>query len=40
MRSGATLETLDALIAEAIRLDNDLYKLALEERLFTQRTRL
>jgi hypothetical protein len=39
MRSGATLETLDALMAEAIRLDNDLYELALEERLFTQGTR-
>jgi hypothetical protein len=40
IRSRATLKTLNNLIAKAIRLDNDLYKLALEKRLFTQRTRL
>jgi hypothetical protein len=39
MRSGAKLDTLDELTAEAIRLDNDLYELALEERIFTQGTR-
>ena len=39
MRSGTQIDNLDSLMAEAIRLDNDLYELALEERLFTQGTR-
>ncbi|EMD90171.1 hypothetical protein COCHEDRAFT_1045051, partial [Bipolaris maydis C5] len=39
MRSGANVTNLDELIAEAIRLDNELYELALEERLFNQGTR-
>jgi hypothetical protein len=39
MRSGSNLETLDELMREAIRVDNELYELMLEERLFTQGTR-
>ena len=34
MRSGANIDTLAELIEEAIRVDNDLYELALEEQLF------
>jgi hypothetical protein len=34
MRSGSTLDTLRELTTEAIRLDNELYELALEEQLF------
>ena len=36
MRSGANITNLNELIEEAIRLDNELYELALEERLFNQ----
>jgi hypothetical protein len=32
--SGAAITTLDELIDEAIRLDNDLYKLALKEEIY------
>ena len=39
MRSGANIDTLAELMEEAIRVDNDLYELALEERLFNQGTR-
>lgn len=39
MRSGSSLNTLNELMAEAIRVDNELYELKLEERLFTQGTR-
>jgi hypothetical protein len=39
MRSGSNLETLDELMREAIRVDNELYELMLEERLFSQGTR-
>ncbi|RYN70768.1 hypothetical protein AA0117_g10092 [Alternaria alternata] len=35
MRSGSSLNTLNELIAEAIRVDNELYKLMLEERLYS-----
>ena len=34
MRSGANVTNLDKLIVEAKQLNNKLYKLALEERLF------
>jgi hypothetical protein len=40
MRSGATTETLDQLINEAIRIDNDLYELKLEEQAYSARSRL
>jgi hypothetical protein len=36
MRSGASISTLQELMNEAIRIDNDLYGLKLEERLFAQ----
>ena len=36
MRSGSSLKTLNELINEAIRVDNELYKLKLEERLYTR----
>ena len=39
MRSGANINTLDKLIEESIRLDNKLYKLTLEERLFSREIR-
>jgi len=39
MRSGTRLDTLEDLMNESIRLDNELYELALEERLFNQGTR-
>jgi hypothetical protein len=39
MRSGATINTLEELVSEAIQVDNELYELALEERLFNQGTR-
>jgi hypothetical protein len=35
MRSGSSLKTLNELINEAIRVDNELYELKLEERLYT-----
>lgn len=35
MRSGATIRTLDDLINESIRLDNDLYELRMETRVLT-----
>ena len=38
MRSGANIDTLAELMEEAIRVDNDLYELALEEQLFNQGT--
>jgi hypothetical protein len=34
IRSRATINTLKELVSEAIQVDNELYKLALEERLF------
>ncbi|EOA81283.1 uncharacterized protein SETTUDRAFT_23664 [Exserohilum turcica Et28A] len=34
MRSGANIDTLEELTKEAVQLDNELYELALEERLF------
>jgi hypothetical protein len=40
MRSGATTETLDQLINKAIRIDNDLYELKLEEQAYLARSRL
>ena len=40
MRSGSNLNTLDELMNEAIRIDNELYELMLEERLFNQGTRI
>jgi hypothetical protein len=36
MRTGATINDLEDLKREVIRLDNKLYELALEERSFTQ----
>jgi hypothetical protein len=36
MRTGATINDLEDLKREVIRLDNELYELALEERSFTQ----
>jgi len=39
MRSGANITNLNELIEEAIRLDNELYELKLEEQLFNQGTR-
>jgi hypothetical protein len=39
IRSRATINTLKELVSEAIQVDNKLYKLALEERLFNQGTR-
>lgn len=39
MRSGSSVNTLEELMAEAIRLDNELYELKLEERLYQQGTR-
>jgi hypothetical protein len=39
IRSGSSLNTLNELIAKAIRVDNELYKLMLEERLYTNRNR-
>jgi cell division protein FtsL len=38
--SRATITTLDKLIDEAIRLDNDLHKLALEEEIYASRSRI
>ena len=35
IRSGSSLKTLNELINEAIRVDNELYELKLEERLYT-----
>ena len=35
MRSGSSLNTLNELMAEAIRVDNELYELMLEERLYS-----
>jgi hypothetical protein len=40
MMSGAAVTTLDELIDEAIRLDNDLHELALEEEIYTSRSRI
>ncbi|OAG13212.1 hypothetical protein CC77DRAFT_898593, partial [Alternaria alternata] len=34
IRSRSSLNTLNELIAEAIQVDNELYKLMLEERLY------
>jgi hypothetical protein len=34
IRSGATINTLEELVSEAIWVDNELYELVLEERLF------
>jgi cell division protein FtsL len=39
IRTRTLINNLEELIIEAIRLDNELYELALEERLFTKRTR-
>jgi hypothetical protein len=39
MRSGSSLNTLNELMAEAIRVDNELYELMLEERLYTNGNR-
>lgn len=39
MRTGTSVTNLNELMEEAVRLDNELYELALEERLFTQGTR-
>jgi hypothetical protein len=36
MRTGAIINNLEDLKREVIRLDNELYKLALKERSFTQ----
>jgi hypothetical protein len=36
--SGAAVTTLDELINEAIRLDNDLHELALEEEIYASRS--
>jgi hypothetical protein len=38
MMSGAAVTTLDELIDEAIRLDNDLHELALEEEIYASRS--
>jgi hypothetical protein len=35
MRSGASITTLEELINKAIRLDNDLFELKLEEKTYT-----
>jgi hypothetical protein len=40
MMSGAAVTTLDELIDEAIRLDNDLHELALEEEIYASRSRI
>jgi hypothetical protein len=40
IRSGATTETLDQWINEAIHIDNDLYELKLEEQAYSARLRL
>jgi hypothetical protein len=40
IRSGATTEILDQLINKAIRIDNNLYKLKLEEQAYSARLRL
>jgi hypothetical protein len=37
MRSGAAVTTLETLIAEAIRIDNELFELKLEERVYSSR---
>jgi hypothetical protein len=34
MRSRTTIDTLDQLIEESIRLDNELYKFKLESKAF------
>jgi hypothetical protein len=39
MRSGYSVTTLDELVNEAIRLDNDLHELALKEEVYAARTR-
>ncbi|USP73997.1 uncharacterized protein yc1106_01271 [Curvularia clavata] len=39
MRSRASINTLEELIEESIQLDNELYELSLEERLFSKGTR-
>jgi hypothetical protein len=36
MRSRSSINTLNELMAEAIRVDNEIYELKLEERLFAQ----
>jgi hypothetical protein len=38
--SGAAITTLDELIDEAIRLDNDLHELALKEEIYASRSRI
>jgi hypothetical protein len=40
IRSGASITTLEELINEAIRLDNDLFELKLEEKTYATRLRL
>jgi hypothetical protein len=40
IRSRATTETLDQLINEAIRIDNNLYELKLKEQVYSARLRL
>jgi hypothetical protein len=37
MRSGTTIDTLDQLIKESVRLDNKLYKFKLESKAFQPR---
>jgi hypothetical protein len=39
MRTGTSVTNLEELMTEAVRLDNELYELALEERLFAKGTR-
>jgi hypothetical protein len=39
IRSRSSLNTLNELIAKAIRVDNELYELMLEERLYTNGNR-
>jgi hypothetical protein len=34
MRSGTEIKTLEDLIKEAIRIDNDLFELKLEEEIY------
>jgi hypothetical protein len=40
MRSGTAINNLEDLTREAIRLDNELYKLALAERSYCKVTRI
>jgi hypothetical protein len=40
MRTGASVRTLDELINEAVRLDNELFELKLEEEIYASRSRL